>query len=71
MEIGRTSGVFDERNINTIFDKLRKAEGTHRSPPLFCYAVVSATLSNLYPIPHTFFMYSAFEVVSFLRSDLR
>lgn len=71
MEIGRTSGVFDEHTINTKIRQIKKAEGTHRSPPLFCYAVVSATLSNLYPIPHTFFMYSAFEVVSFLRSDLR
>lgn len=71
MEIGRTSGVFDERNINTIFDKLRKAEETQRFPPLLGYAVVSATLSNLYPIPQTFFMYSAFEVVSFLRNDFK
>ena len=35
MEIGRTSGVFDEHTINTKIRQIKKAEGTHRSPPLF------------------------------------
>ena len=34
-----------------------------------CY-MSSAAFANLYPIPQTFFMYSAFETVSFFLSDL-
>ena len=34
MEIGRTSGVFDEHTINTKIRQIKKAEGTHELPQI-------------------------------------